>query len=380
MKTLLHILRDPRICVPLGFLLGIELFLQTGLYKPLMQPRSYADNVNRILRIAGQNKDPQALILGTSVAYQGIQVRALNEMLAKDGITVESGACEGAKLETQHLIMRALLDRMPHVKTVIHVVEASHPGTARFHQDPANRSMAAQFPRFEAIGVLRSHFLELSPSDYIYFFVRTMTYQKDMRDFVLDPLDRFKGIGRRFKEQPNGYVYENKYEYKLSVFPAKDPQECVNVALAADIAKLGKSVTDEHHRNAVVRTCQIVVADPLNGPGSAQWTDLYFKRLRVVYKDITDRGIKIIVVFSPYSEIIKDLNAEYRMKIWKDGLASVTAPENYTTVDLRKSLDGPKNADYYYDTIHLNREGADVFTKAFADAVRPLLIANNKGR
>ena len=372
----MNILRDTRIAIPLGFLLGLELFLQTGLYKSLMQPRSYADNVNRILRMAGQDKDPQALILGTSVAYQGIQVPELNELLRKEAITVESGACEGAKLETQHLIMRALLDRMPHVKTVIHVVEASHPGTARFHQDQANRSMAAQFPRMEALHVLKSHNLKLEPSDYVYFFVRSITYQKDMRDFLLDPLDRFKGIGRRFREKPTGYIYENKYEYKLSAFPAKNPIECVEVATRANIEQMGKEVTDQHHRNAVVRTCQIVLMDPLAGSGNAQWTALFFQRLKVMYKDITDRGIKIIVVFSPYSDVIKDLNAEYRISEWQNGLAAITARENYTTVDLRKSLDGPKNGDYYYDTIHLNREGATVFTKALADAIRPILLKN----
>jgi hypothetical protein len=41
MKNLMNILRDTRIAIPLGFLLGLELFLQTGLYKSLKQPGLY---------------------------------------------------------------------------------------------------------------------------------------------------------------------------------------------------------------------------------------------------------------------------------------------------------------------------------------------------
>jgi len=380
MKKFLFIIKDPRLSVPLAFLFCFELLMQTGLYKEIMQPRSYADNVNRILRLAGQGRDPNALILGTSVAYQGIQVPLLNDLLGKDGIVVESGACEGAKLETQHLLMRALLARMPHVKTIIHVVEASHPSTAREHQDHANRSMVAQFPRFETIHVLKSHHLILENSDYLYFFIRTLTYQKDLRDLVLDPLDRIKGIGRKWREPAGGYIYENKYEYKLSAYPAKNAHECLDAVARADIEKMGKSVTDKHHREAVRRTCDLVVSDPLNGPGHAQWTALFFERLKVEYKDITDRGIKIIVVFSPYAQIIEDLNAEYRIQVWHDGLANAAAPENYRTVDLRHSLDGPNNGDYYYDTIHLNRQGAEKFTQVIAEKVRPILLENMRAR
>lgn len=375
MKAIVSILKDPRIYVPIGFLVLFELFMQTGLYRGLMQPRSYADNVNRILKLAGTTRDPSALIIGTSVAYQGVQVPYLNQLLEKDGIVVESGACEGAKLETQHLIMRALLARMPNVKTVIHFVEASHPSTARDHQDLANRSMVAQFPRSETLHVLHGHNYHLTYSDYLFFYIRTLTYQKDFRDFVLDPLDRFKGIGRRRREVNAGIVYENKYDYKLSAFPAKNAQECIESSMKADIAAMGKGVTDEHHRKAVLQTCQLVVQDPLNGPGHAQWAALYFKRLQFTYKDITDRGIKVIVVFTPYAQLIQDLNAEYRMKVWNEGLSSAVAPENLKTIDLRHALDGPNNSDYYYDTIHLNRQGATLLTESLAEKLRPILKA-----
>lgn len=380
MKHIFEILKDPRIYIPIGFLLGFELFLQTGLYTRLMQPRSYADNVSRIIRLTGVGRDPNVLILGTSVAYQGIQMPLLNNLLAKDGLVVDSGACEGAKLETQHLIMRELLGRMPNVKTIVHVVEASHPGTARHHQDLANRSMAAQFNRFETLDVLRRHRLRVEPTDYTYFFVRSLTYQKDLRDFVLDPLDRLKGIGRRKKEEVPGQLYQNNYTYRLSAYPAKNVEDCIKSALAADIEKMGRDVTDKHHRNAVRLTCQIVLWDPLSGPGSEQWTSLFFDRLGVMYKEIADRGIKIVVVFSPYSDILQDLNAEYRMLAWKEGLARAAPAGAYTTVDLRKSLDGPNNADLYYDTIHLNRYGADKFTEEFARNVAPILKENAKAR
>lgn len=378
MKNVFQILKDPRIFIPVAFLLGFELFLQSGLYTKLMQPRSYADNVSRIIRLGGIGRDPNVLILGTSVAYQGIHMPQLNRLLAPEGLIVESGACEGAKLETQHLIMRELLKRMPHVKTIVHVVEASHPGTARHHQDLANRAMAAQFSRMEALDVLRRHKLRLEPSDYTYFFIRSLTYQKDLRDFVLDPLDRFKGIGRRAKEEIPGQLYENPHKYRLSAYPAKNVKECIERAESADIEKMGRDVTDKHHRNAVRLTCQIVLWDPLSGPGNDQWTHLFFDRLGVVYNEIAERKIRIVVVFSPYSDILTDLNAEYRMQAWRNGLARVAPQGRYTTVDLRKVLDGPNNADYYYDTIHLNRYGAERFTEEFARALGPILKENLK--
>lgn len=380
MKNVFNILKDSRIWIPLLFLLGFELFMQSGLYTKLMQPRSYADNVSRIIRLTGQNRDPNVLILGTSVAYQGIQMPLLNDLLARDGLTIESGACEGAKLETQHLIMRELLKRMPNVKTIVHVVEASHPGTARYHQDLANRSMAAQFNRFEALDVLSRHQLKLEPSDYTFFFIRSLTYQKDLRDFVLDPLDRFKGIGRRRKEELPGQRYENRYTYKLSAYGAKSVADCIQKAGTADIAAMGIDVTDKHHRNAVRLTCQIVLWDPLTGPGNEQWTHLFFERLGVVYREIAERGMRIVVVFSPYSDLLPDLNAEYRMQVWRDGLAAHAPAGSYTTVDMRHVLDGPNNGDYYYDTIHLNKFGADRFTQDFAKMVGPILRESLKAR
>ena len=107
MTELKKFLKDPVFYVPVLFLLGLELFLQTPLYRKILEPNSYAENVNRITEIMKTSPvEPNVLILGTSVAYQGVNMPLLNKLMEKDGIVVQNGASQGAMLETQHSIYR----------------------------------------------------------------------------------------------------------------------------------------------------------------------------------------------------------------------------------------------------------------------------------
>ena len=373
MKELIKYLKDVRFWGPAGFLIGFELFLQSGLYRNLMQPRSYADNVQRIVDVAAQsNLKPRMLILGTSVAYQGINVRQLNEILADPSLQTQSGACEGAQLETQHLIYKALEKQMPDLKIVIHINEATFPWTARTSLDQPNRSMVAQFPRRMAFSLLRDYGFQLTVQDWTYFIFRSLTYQKDLRDFVVDPLDRFKGIGRRMREGHVDYVYENPEEFKLSAYHAKNLKECVDISSKGipEFDVTGKKITDQHHQIAVLRTCAVGMVDPIDHPGAEQWGRLYFRRLKMMYDEMYARGLTVITVFPPYADLIQDLNQDSRVTIWREELKKLHGNRPYGLIDMRHSLDGPNNGDFYYDTIHLNRFGAARFTEELAKRLR----------
>ena len=57
--------------------------------------------------------------------------------------------------------------------------------------------------------------------------------------------------------------------------------------------------------------------------------------------------------------------------MWQEELAK----EGFypSIIDLRTTLDGPDNLNLFYDTIHLNRQGAERFTGIFYTAVEQFL-------
>lgn len=378
MTHLIRFLRDPIFYLPFSFLILFELFLQSGLYKNFLQPRSYADNVNNIIKKTEQSHiKPTVLILGTSVAYQGIQVRQLNETLNSHGISALSGACEGAKLITQHSIFKALRPSLPSLRTVIHVTETTFPGTARYGIDEPNISMLSQFPRNQVLPLIEDYDFKLSTRDLLHFYIRSVTYQKDMRDFVLDPLDRIKGVSRRFREPFSDYVYENSSDFRISAYPAKSLQECVKIAEKGvpEIGSDGVQITDNHHRHAVRTTCALAQRDTMAIPGQKQWNQLFFKRLNLFYTDIKKEGLQIITVFPPFSTLIHDPNSDNKMRLWHDNLKAIHGNDKFYTIDLRHSLDKTNNGDLFYDTIHLNRPGSIQFTEKLTEQL--LLLSKN---
>lgn len=378
MNELKKMITDIRFLIPALFFVGFELFMQSGLYRKLLQPNSFADNVNRIVKIAGSSDiNPQVLILGTSVAYQGILLPDLNARLESEGWRAQSGASEGAMLITQNMIYRTLKKKMPDLKLVVHVAEATFPWTARYDLNGANRSMTAQFDRPETIKRLGEYDYELSSDDYSYYLVRSLTYQKDIRDFALNPLERIKRLGREYRkysqDKPD-YPYVNEHQYAMSAYPAHSLKECVKVAKKGvpETDETGKQITDRHHRKAVWQTCEVGMSDPMSYPGASHWEKLFFKRLQLFYREIQDDGVRVVTVFPPYSSLIKDLNEGKRMGRWHKNLKELYGSDEYLYLDLRSSLDSPDNADLYYDTIHLNRKGARRFTHILTDRITEL--------
>ena len=365
LRALLLYAKDPRFYVPVAVLIAVELFMQFG-YRDYLDPQSYADNINRITATVKSSQiKPDLLVLGTSVAYQGIQVRALNERLGPLGITAQSGACQGAKLMTQHAIYRSLRSDLPKLKYVVLVSEVSFPWTARRHIDEPNLSMISQLPRRVAYGITADYGMKLAFPEHLYLNVRSITYRRDLRAFALSPLKRLKRLHRRNLEPPSPYVYENREIFRMSAYKAQSLDECMENARRGIPPRGpdGQMITDRHHRNAVLQTCAVGRDDPMSHPGGPQWTRLFFNRLALMHAEIRRDGSIPIVVFMPYSDLIRDLNADHRLTVWKNYLGRMYGKDEFHLLDLRRSLDGPRNGDYYYDTIHLNSYGAARFTE-----------------
>ncbi len=382
-RALLRYLVDVRLLVPLGVLVAFELFMQFG-YRRFLDPQSYADNINRILSTVQKSAlKPDLLILGTSVAYQGIQVRRLNELLQPHGVTAQSGACQGAKMMTQHGIYRSLKGSLPKLRYVVLVSEVSFPWTARRHVDEPNLSMISQLPREIAYRTTRDYGMRLNFQEHLYLNVRSVTYRRDARAFALSPLKRLKRLSRRDREGPSDYVYENREVFRISSFGARTLQECMDRARDPRIPgpdPTGRRLTDRHHRNAVLQTCAVGGDDPMRHLGGPQWTELFFNRLALLLHEIRTDGRVPIIVFAPYSTLIQDLNADTRLQVWQQNLRKIYGNDSYHLLDLRRILDGPNNGDYFYDTIHLNADGAARFTELLAARLIPEIEQKRSGR
>ncbi len=372
MKELISFLKDIRFLLPASLLVGFELFMQSGLYRHILQPRSYADNVNHVVDVDRSSPiTPNLLILGTSVAYQGVNLPLLNELLKSEGIVAQSGASEGAKLITQHTIYHNLKKDLPKLQAVLHVTEVTMPYTARPQLDPPNRSMLAQFPGLDALQRMKAYDYEIKQEDLTFFFIRSITYQKDFRDLVLSPLSRIKRVGRRMREADSLYPYINEYKLKLSAYQATTLDECIRATERGipEIYIQRNKEAVKHHREAVRQTCELAKYDPMDHPDYREWGDRYFRELALFYNEVRNDGATVFTIFPPYSELIHDHHETERMATWHNELTAIAADGKPMYADLRNILHDPRNGDYFYDTIHLNREGSLKFTRALAKAI-----------
>lgn len=374
-------IRSPVFYVPIGLIFALELFLQTGLYQNLLKPESFAYNINRIRQVVRHTSyKPNVLILGTSVAYQGILTPDLNQLAKKHGtkLLYQNAASQGALIETQHALLQDLAPSLPDVKWIIHVAEVNFPYQTRYELEPANRSMLAQFQRNSTIQLLREQKFVLSPRDYGFFYLRTFTYQGDLRDFVLNPPRRLKDLARAKKKMLPDTVYVNRNQYSIKVY-GSTAAECTEHSLhGIDFfdQKTGQQITDNPHRTAVLDTCRMALDDPKQKLGADTWRSLFFERLKSMHAEAKKNNMRIVTVFAPYSEMVLPARQADRLTMWQTELSK----EGYFPyiIDLRNSLDGKKNLSYFYDTIHLNHSGAEKFTEIFEEAVRSFLLENDR--
>ena len=328
MAELKKFLKDPVFYIPALFLVALELLLQSPLYRKILEPNSYAENVNRITEIMKTSRvEPNVLILGTSVAYQGVNMPLLNKLLEKDGIVVQNGASQGAMLETQHSIYRDIKDDLPNIKAVVHVAEIYFPWQARYKLEQANQIMLAQFPRRQVLPLLGEYKFDLSVSDYAFFLFRTLTYKQDLRDLTLSPLDRVKDLGRKWRSASTDYSHINEYEYSLAAY-GETREECLENAYRHAKAgtlplKEGKPISDRHHRQAAIDTCSLASRIPVDDPGAPEWTRLFFSRLSLMHGEMKQDNVKVITLFAPYSDMMPVRDNPDPMDLWVSQLQKI---------------------------------------------------------
>ena len=402
LQRLLALIGDWRLIAPAVFLVLLEVFLETGIYGAFMlEKHSYASNIRKnVSIIENSSVQANALILGTSVAYQGLNVGLLNAELERrqTGIVTQSAACEGCMLQTQHMLYLMLKDRWPDMNTVVHIADTTLSSKARYEYDVANGSMMAQFDRGTALELLELHEFKLGYREYLYFYLRLATYQQDLRAFVLDPFRRIRTIGERLREPHREYTHTNDNLYSYGAFSASgDLRACANNA-AAGIDDSGQPVpekqdgedfnsqihrTDRHHRNAVRVTCHIADLEKNHVPaGENQWRDLYFRRLEKMYAEIYADGRRVVTIIPPYSDLILHANTDRRIARWRERIAGMAAEHGreYAFIDMRRSIgsfDQPVGRKYFYDVLHLNTDGAKTWTRRVAEhlpAARELIL------
>jgi hypothetical protein len=372
-------LKSPVFYFPAGLVLALELFLQSGLYNAVLKPESFAFNVNRIRSVVKQTSyRPNVLIIGTSVAYQGLLIPDLNQAARDSGLRFQSAATQAAMIETQHALLRDLAPSLPGLRWIIHVAEIDFPYQARHELESANRSMLAQFPREETLQLLKEHRFRLTPRDYAFFYLRTLTYQSDLRDFLLNPPRRFKSLARQRKKEIPDVVYLNQNRYAISAY-GSNPEECEKNAIRGIpfFDDSGRQVTDEPHRTAVLDTCRNAGEDLRAKPGGNTWRTLFFHRLKKLHEEARKHNLRLVTVFAPYSEMMAPAHDPERIRVWQEEFAK--AGYYSDIIDLRYTLDGPDNLSLFYDTIHLNRQGAERFTGIFYRRVEEFLRREDPG-
>ncbi|TGL62551.1 hypothetical protein [Leptospira jelokensis] len=367
-KETLLFLQDKKIITVVLFLFVFETILQLGAYKSYLKKNSYASNINRVTEHVTSHKNelnPNILIVGTSVAFEGISVRILNEKLAPLGWKTQSIAIRGSELIVQHRILEEYLDEFPDVKIILHVMEPGMPWVDRKNAVEPTLAMLSELGNFKAIPSLHEFEYELDVSNYLFLLFKSIAYRKDMSDLIINFNERIKSISRTSKNPNlNPWDYENDHPESIDEYNLTSVDDCLNrlaLHLPIDIPK----GSNQDHRRMLYETCNVAAVVPKD-TGKTESTERYFRRLTKMYEFIGKRKIHIYNIFAPYSDVIRKTNDENRMKVWYDGLTNaLKANQSLDAIDLQDSL-GEKNGEYCFDLIHLNEKGMIQFSNVLA--------------
>ncbi len=366
MKEYFLFLKDKSVISALVILLLFEIFLQAGFYKNFLKKNSYASNVNRITDHALDKQseiDPDILIVGTSLAYEGLSIKALNETLKPLNLKAQTIAIPGAELIVQGLALEKVLSKFKRVKYIIHVNEIEMPWTLGIVFSQATLSMASELDRKRAIERLYEDEYKIGFEELSYIILRLWAYRKDIGEFLLNPEKRIKDIGKSkkaFKE--NLYTYENNYIESLNLYQFKSIPECLTITKDNSNIPLG---SNPFHREAIFKTCKLAGESVLSLEENES-TKLYHRRLGNFYKIIKDRNIKVINVFPPISEYLGNFQYAARVLFWKDKYKDVLGEKIF---DLTEVIPKEDNATYFYDIVHLNKKGMNAFTEKLGESL-----------
>ncbi|MCB1193425.1 MAG: SGNH/GDSL hydrolase family protein [Leptospiraceae bacterium] len=379
--------KDKRFYVPVLVLIIFEILLQLGFYKPFLKKNSYAANVNRIANhVIKMSKvhDPDILVLGTSVAYQGLSVTMLNDKLKTKGLKLQSIAVPGSELITQQQVFEEVIPHFKKPKLLLHVVEVTMPWVAQENLMLPTLAMIAEFDRVDAIRKIYQQdydlieyptsmniynfkdnwkkFMDsfsLKVEDISYILIRSIAYRRDMREFIISPGPRFRYMFKHYYTEPNLDIpdYENEYTEKISsYFPIQDLDDCKVKTGPANTDPIPPDSSPEH-KKALFDTCSLALVTTVEANETYR-TQLYFKRLKLLYDEIQKHGIKTVVVMAPYSSLLSHLGGKERLAFWAKKLEEMNIP----LVNLQFITHGKNNGDYYYDLIHLNKHGKELFS------------------
>ncbi|PJZ44221.1 hypothetical protein [Leptospira brenneri] len=368
LKETISFFTDKKVVVAILFLLTFEILLQLGFYKPYLKKNSYASNINRVTEHVVSKRDvldPDILIVGTSVAFEGISVRILNEKLEKSGWKTQSIAVRGSELIVQHRILEEYLKEFPNVKIILHVMEPGMPWVDRKNIVEPTMAMLSELGNFKAISSAHEFEYDLDISSYLFLTFKSVAYRKDLSDFVINFNERLKSILRTNKNpNTNPWDYENDHPESIEEYQLTSVDDCLK-RLALDLPIEIPKASNPDHRRMLFETCGVASVVPQESHATEE-TKRYFRRLEKMYNFIGNKNIHIINVFAPYSDVIRKVNNEGRMKVWYDGLTeSLASHQTLDSMDLQDSL-GATNGKYCFDLIHLNEAGMKEFTNVLA--------------
>ncbi|TGL88339.1 hypothetical protein EHQ68_10995 [Leptospira congkakensis] len=375
LKETILFLTDKKFVVAITFLLSFEILLQFGFYKPYLKKNSYASNINRVTEhvISKRNVlDPDILIVGTSVAFEGISIRILNEKLQKSGWKTQSVAVRGSELIVQHRILEEYLHEFPNVKIILHVMEPGMPWVDRKNMVDPTMAMLSELGNFKAIPSAHEFEYDLDFSNYLFLTFKSVAYRKDLSDLVINFNERLKAISRNRKNpNTNPWDYENDHPESIEDYKLTNVEDCLNRLALGNPIEIPKA-SNPDHRRMLFETCGVASVVPQDS-NATEDTKRYFRRLKKMYNFVGNKNIHIINVFAPYSDVIRKVNNEGRMKVWLDGLTEALASQqSLDQMDLQDSL-GTTNGKYCFDLIHLNQAGMKEFTDVLANQLEKKL-------
>ncbi|MCB1142724.1 MAG: SGNH/GDSL hydrolase family protein [Leptospiraceae bacterium] len=368
----------------------MELFFQSGIYTSFLKKNSYAANINRITNhiiAQKENHNPDILVLGTSVAYQGLSMRILQNGLDKHNLKIQSSAIPGSELIVQELASKKVLKNFDKVKLLIYVAEITMPWVSQTEYALPTLAMIAEFPISEILQTLPHHKYtsgfkipvwnkefrtSYGFSDMSYLFFKTIAYRRDLNDFFLDPGKRIKHFSRSINNpNQNFYDFENDHPERMSSYGMKDLQDCVSKTIDYAQPPFPEN-SNEDHKKAILDTCLLSIQtinllEPTKTAASADTdsTRLYFSRLKFVLQPYLDRDIKVLVVYAPYSHLMGKIGGPEKLEVWNRETKKLVG-DHFTSVDFQDLFANEDSNEFCYDTIHLNQFGMERFSNALS--------------
>ncbi len=373
MNLVLQFFKDKSILSAILILLSLEIMMQFGCYKPFLKKSSYAQTVNHITDTAvGSLKtlNPNILIIGTSIAYEGISVELLNELMKSNQLIAQSVAVPGSELIVQDLAIKKILANENSIHTIVHINDLLFPWVDRASLVDSTLSMVGEFNRADAVQDILNDGYRTTWEDYSFLFIKFIAYRRDMGDLFLSPGKRIKDFGREFKRTSGlVYPYDNIYPESMSSYKISSLEDCANKTSAGSIIP---ESSNPHHKDALFRTCNLALGSKLSFEKN-QFTDLYGKRLSNLYQYIRSKNIKIINVYPPVPSLLDNNNYSLRIGFWEKEYANILSDNR---IDLSESIPTESNTDYYYDMVHLNKKGKEIFTNHLAEKLKQVNFSN----